>query len=264
MQQLLVHRSLSSDRHGPPHNWLRRRKPGPAPNETRRQTILNAPHVDQDGVIAFRLPAGQPARLVYSVAQQAMLGRATLDRYLSGGVSYPYAEFIDPEGLRSPVGDAAAERAATWLLQNVRKSAGDGSLWLHDFDLIYTDSDAPVAAPWLSGVGQANALLACLHWWRHRASRGGGSWPAAPVVPFLRTVDRDSGVAMPLACGDVWFEEYPLAAPPHILNCHLLSLIALDRAAKDLDLPAAHRAFEGGLRCLRRRLPLYDRGDCSR
>ncbi len=55
-----------------------------------------------------------------------------------------------------------------------------------------------------------------------------------------------------------------MAAAPHILNCHLLSLIALDRAAEDLDLPAARKAFEGGLHALHRRLGLYDRGDCSR
>lgn len=254
------------------HNWLRRWRAGQArsgslgqlPHDGRRQTVLNSPHVGEDGVVAFRLPAGHPARLVYSVAQQALLGQAMIDRYLSGGMSGPYAEFIDPASLTSPAGDAVAEQAAAWLSHNACDIAGDGAVWRHDFDMIYTDGAAPIAAPWISAVGQANALLACLHWWRHTGEPRWRELASRAVTPFLRPLDRDAGVAASLGGDEVWFEEYPLAAPPHVLNCHLLSLIALDRAAADLNLPAAERAFESGWRALRRRIGLYDRGDWSR
>lgn len=229
----------------------------------RTQTLLTDPHLDSEGVIAFRLAnEDREVHLIYSVAQQAMFGDFFKKRYLNANL--PYAEFIDIGLLPSPVDDSMAKVAADWLLQNAQHTKDNGVAWLHNFDLVYVDGDIPIYAPWLSGVGQANALLACVHWWNHTHDPKWRELIQRALVPFIQPLSTEEGLCVPIGSEEVWFEEYPAVIPSHVLNCHLLSLLVLDCVARTIHLPIAEEAFNRGWNALKRRIHLYDRKDWSR
>ena len=227
------------------------------------QTVLGNPHFGNDGVVRFRLQTGQTVQLVYCIAQQAMLGERFAERYVDGEITTPHAEFVDIDLLAVGRGDAVSEAAARWLAENATDLPGGGAGWLHDFDFVYLSGQPPIATGWLCGIGQANALLACLHQWRRTRDARWAELARRAIVPFTRPLDARSGVALQGEDG-WWFEEYPLHSPAHILNCHLLCLVALDRAARLLDAPEAQEAFQHGWDALRSRIAYYDRQDWSR
>lgn len=228
------------------------------------QTILSCPHFDKNGVIVFRQNADKDAYLVYSVAQQAMLGRYFGDRYMGEGILGPYAEFVDIDHLPSPVGDPVAEAAACWLRSHATKTMSGTVVWLHDFDFTFMDGDSLIPKPWVSAIGQANALLACLHWWRHTGEDEWLELASGAVASFNNPSSTRTGVAYRIDEDSDWFEEYPTLVPSHILNCHLLSLIALERAGRIDRLSFSTIPFERGWRALINRIGHYDRKEWSR
>lgn len=225
----------------------------------RKQTILTRPFIGDDGVIRYRLSDGTPVFLVYSIAQQAMWGRKFVERYMSEDIQNPYAESVDIDMLPSPLDDIVAKNAASWIINNVKETQDGGVAWFHEFDFVYHDNDLPVSAPWLSGVGQANMLLACLYWRKYSKDRIWDELARRAVVPFTRKLSTQDGLAFSLDNGNIWFEEYPTTRPAHILNCHLLSLVALQKAARELRDSNAQTAFENGCRALEHLINLYDK-----
>src|SRR5205085_1718933 len=137
-------------------------------------------------------------------------------------------------------------------------------VWRHDFEFVYTPGDQPIKSPWLSGIGQANALLACLHWWRHTGEYRWKELASKALVAFQTPLNRSTGVAFDVPGGGAWFEEYPTEPPSHVLNCHLLCLNALHEAACVLESRTASALFESGWEALAHWLPRYDLGDWSR
>lgn len=225
----------------------------------RKQTILTQPFIGEDGVVRYRLSDGRPVCLVYSIAQQAMWGRKFIERYMCEDILNPYAESIDIDMLPSPKKDETAQNAASWIINNAKETRGGGAVWLQEFDFVYRDNDLPVLAPWASGVGQANMLLACLYWRKHSADRVWDELARRAVIPFVTKLSTQEGLAYTFDNGDVWFEEYPTVKPSHILNGHLLSLIALQKASAELGDTNARTAFEKGCRALERFIDLYDK-----
>lgn len=229
-----------------------------------RQTVLGAAFFDERDVISFRQPSGEAAKLVYCVAQQAMIGKRFKERYPVERVPFPYAEFFDISMLPSPAGDNVAESAAAWLEENAHRGENGGVTWLHDFDFVFMNKDLPVYSPWLSAVGQANALLACLHWFRHTGEEKWRRMAEGAVDPFCRPLSIEDGVSYAIKEGMHWFEEYPTANPSHILNCHLLSLVSLEHAGRILNSGSALSAFSKGWEGLKAWIHRYDREYWSR
>jgi pyruvate-formate lyase-activating enzyme len=227
-------------------------------------TILTTAQFDSDGVVCYRHGGAESAHLIYPIAQQAMLGGFFAARYMEGAISVPYAEYLDLDLLPPPQKDPVARAAADWLQSHAVPTRNDGVAWLHDFDFVYTAGDRPIPAPWLSGIAQANALLACLHWWRHTGDKRWSDLARRAVPAFLTDANRSDGVAIRLESGGTWFEEYPTTPRSQVLNCHLLSCLALHKAAVLVDSSAASKAFEEGCTALRTQLHRYDLADWSR
>ncbi|MDA8325031.1 MAG: D-glucuronyl C5-epimerase family protein [Nitrospiraceae bacterium] len=215
-------------------------------------------------MVTYRSGKGSPEVLVYSIAQQAVWGGRFIDRYMSGQTPFPYAEFVDTDMLPSPFHDPVALKAAHWIFENARRCAGGGAVWLHAFDFVYLNGEEPVRAPWASAVSQANALIACLYWMKHDPGRDWAALARRAIIPFARRLNPKDGFATPVGGKGLWFQEYPTSNPARILNCHLLSLLALDKAARELNDKKARAAFDRGWLALKNNIGLYDRGDWSR
>jgi len=219
--------------------------PQPSVTATPGQTDVDqAEHLlDAQGVPYLRVAGVGEVRQPAWVALYA-LGYAGVETYQSD-----YAVTPDPDRLRA---------CLAWLAEHLRPNSQGDLVWFYDFNNTY--NDVSILAPWFSAFGQAagiQALLAGYH---------------ADGDPRYLELARQAAAALlrPLADGgllfergdDIWFEEIPLPAdnPPHILNGHMRTLLALRELAAATGDPQYQAWYERGLQTLYRWLPLYDTG----
>ena len=111
---------------------------------------------------------------------------------------------------------------------------------------VFGDPDERLVAPWHSGMAQGRALLMFRRLfeatgdsrWREAERRVYATTfhPRAPSWPWMAFVDSD---------GYLWFEEYPTADPPRVLNGHLSALVGYWSYAVATGDPEAARIFDG-------------------
>jgi heparosan-N-sulfate-glucuronate 5-epimerase len=149
---------------------------------------------------------------------------------------------------------------ADWLCQHLEKNPHGLSVWNHNFDWEYRDT---LRAPWYSGLaqGQGISLLVRAHRESQNESRDVRYLDAAKraLASFFTPVS-EGGVAFTDDRGDLWFEEYIVSPPTHILNGFIWAawgvydyfLATQDRSAQDL--------FARAVQTLLRNLERYDLG----
>jgi hypothetical protein len=129
-------------------------------------------------------------------------------------------------------------------------------VWNHHFDWEYR---SPLKAPWYSGLSQGQGISLLVR-----------AYSETGVVAYLKAADRafesflrstkEGGITFRDECGNVWFEEYIVSPPTHILNgfiwaawgVHDYFLITESKPARDL--------FEQAVLTLRTNLDRYDLG----
>ena len=156
----------------------------------------------------------------------------------------------------------AAERntkflaASDWLCDHLEQNAFGEWVWNHHFDWEYR---SPLKAPWYSGLaqGQGISLLARAHAqsrnekYLNAAHRAFGS--------FLKSTDA-GGVAFTDDHGDLWFEEYLVSPPTHILNGFIWALWGVYDYFLASGDQRAQQLFSRGVQTLRNNLNRYDLG----
>lgn len=145
---------------------------------------------------------------------------------------------------------------ADWLQEHLELNANGLAVWNHHFDWEYRDT---LKAPWYSALAQGQGISLLLR--AHQESGDAHYLDAAQraFVSFQRPIAK-GGVAFIDASGDLWFEEYIVSPPTHILNgfiwalwgVHDYFLATHDRSAQDL--------FSRGVRTLLQNLKRYDLG----
>jgi len=104
--------------------------------------------------------------------------------------------------------------ASDWLLDHLEPNARGVWVWNHDFDWEYRTR---LIAPWHSGLAQGQGISVLV---RAFLETGDAHYLAAAQKAFgsfLKLTD-EGGVSFVDQNGDVWFEEYIVAPPTHILN----------------------------------------------
>jgi len=147
-------------------------------------------------------------------------------------------------------------RVADWLTARLEKNAAGLSVWNHNFDWEYRDT---LRAPWYSALAQGQGISVLVR--AHKASGEARYHQAAELAlaSFYKPVS-DGGVAFTDSAGDLWFEEYIVSPPTHILNGFIWAawglydyfLATRDRAVRDL--------FDRATKTLVRNLDRYDLG----
>jgi heparosan-N-sulfate-glucuronate 5-epimerase len=146
--------------------------------------------------------------------------------------------------------------ASDWLCKHLEQNSSGVWVWNHYFDWEYRTT---LKAPWYSGLAQGQGMSLLL--------RAGGEaddsrhLEAARKVfaSFLKTTD-EGGVAFTDQAGNIWFEEYIVFPPTHILNGFMWAMWGLfdyflatgDASAEDL--------FRKGIKTLGENLPAFDLG----
>jgi heparosan-N-sulfate-glucuronate 5-epimerase len=146
--------------------------------------------------------------------------------------------------------------AADWLCSHLEQNSHGLAVWNHHFDWEYRDT---LKAPWYSGLAQGQGISVLVR--AHEESGDERYLDAArrALAAFSRSVN-DGGVVFTDDRGDLWFEEYIVSPPTHILNGFIWAawgvydyfLATKDRRTMEL--------FSGAVKTLLRNLDSYDLG----
>ncbi len=145
---------------------------------------------------------------------------------------------------------------ADWLLSHLEQNARALSVWNHHFDWEYRDT---LKAPWYSALAQGQGISVLVRAYKESGEARYLEGARQAFASFQQPIDS-GGVAFTDSAGDLWFEEYIVSPPTHILNGFIWALwgtydyylATRDNTAQDL--------FLRGVRTLVRNLERYDLG----
>ena len=105
-------------------------------------------------------------------------------------------------------------KASDWLCNHLEQNRCGVWIWNHHFDWEYRDT---LKAPWYSGLAQGQGISLLVR--AHRETAKPEYFHAAEraFTSFLMPTE-DGGVTFTDEHGNLWFEEYIVSPPTHILN----------------------------------------------
>jgi hypothetical protein len=147
-------------------------------------------------------------------------------------------------------------RVADWLCAHLEPNAQGVSVWNHHFDWEYRDT---LRAPWYSALAQGQGISLLVRAHKETADAKYLDVAQQAFVSFERPITQ-GGVAFTDEFGDLWFEEYLVSPPTHILNGFIWALWGVydywlstqDSSTRDL--------FSRGVRTLLHHVAGYDLG----
>jgi heparosan-N-sulfate-glucuronate 5-epimerase len=145
---------------------------------------------------------------------------------------------------------------ADWLCAHLENNHHGLMVWNHHFDWEYRDT---LRSPWYSGLAQGQAISVLVR--AHRES-GNAQYleTAAQALASFFTPVAEGGVAFTDEQGDLWFEEYIVSPPTHILNGFIWALWGVQDYFLATLHPQAQQLFAQGVQTLVRNLDKYDLG----
>src|SRR5271165_574771 len=147
-------------------------------------------------------------------------------------------------------------RVADWLVLHLEKNPHGLAVWNHNFDWEYRDT---LRAPWYSALAQGQGISLLVRAYKESGDRRYLDAAQQALASFVKPV-TEGGVAFTDEQGDIWFEEYVVSPPTHILNGFIWAawgvydyfLATQDHSAQEL--------FSGAVNTLIRNLDRYDLG----
>lgn len=147
-------------------------------------------------------------------------------------------------------------RASDWLREHLEMNSQGLAVWAHHFNWEYRDT---LQAPWYSGLAQGQGISTLVR--AHKESGNSLYLDAAQraFVSFQRPVPQ-GGVAFTDESGDLWFEEYIVSPPTHILNGFIWALWGVHDYFLATNDKSAQELFSRGVLTLLHNLERYDLG----
>jgi hypothetical protein len=147
-------------------------------------------------------------------------------------------------------------RAADWLATHLEQNSKGISVWNHHFDWEYREK---LKAPWYSGLAQGQGISVLVRACKESGDAHYSNAARAAFASFQHSVS-DGGVAFTDESGDLWFEEYIVSPPTHILNGFIWALWGVYDYALATHESAADDLFTRGVKTLLHNLDRYDLG----
>jgi heparosan-N-sulfate-glucuronate 5-epimerase len=147
-------------------------------------------------------------------------------------------------------------QATDWLMTHLERNSSGLWVWHHHFDWEYRDR---LLAPWYSGLAQGQGISLLVRAYAEQRDECFLEAAERAFASFLQSTD-EGGVSFTDDKGDLWFEEYIVSPPTHILNGFMwamwgvydYSLVTKDERAREL--------FERTVATLIKNLERYDLG----
>ncbi len=150
--------------------------------------------------------------------------------------------------------------ASDWLYSNLQRNGFGIWVWNHNFDWEYRNT---LKAPWYSGLSQGQGISLLV---RAHAETGNSKYLEAAQRAFISfsTPVAEGGVTFVDEQRNIWFEEYIVSPPTHILNGFIWASWGVrDYFLATSDL-AADSLFRQAVETFRVNLHRYDLGFWSR
>jgi heparosan-N-sulfate-glucuronate 5-epimerase len=154
---------------------------------------------------------------------------------------------------------------ADWLVSHLEANAHGLAVWNHHFDWEYRNT---LKAPWYSALaqGQGTSVLVRAHKEAATDRSVGSQYDAKYLEAAQRALAcfskpaSEGGVAFTDDRGDLWFEEYIVSPPTHILNGFIWAAWGVHDYFLATRDAAARKLFSGAVQTLLRNLGRYDLG----
>ena len=145
---------------------------------------------------------------------------------------------------------------ADWLCSHLEPNSHGLAVWNHHFNWEYRDT---LKAPWYSALAQGQGISVLV---RAHKETGDPKYLDAAQRAFMtfRRPIADGGVAFTDESGDLWFEEYIVSPPTHILNGFIWALWGIYDYVHATDDGSAEELFGRGVLTLLHNLQRYDLG----
>ena len=147
-------------------------------------------------------------------------------------------------------------RVADWLCNNLETNSHGLAVWNHHFTWEYRDT---LKAPWYSGLAQGQGISVLVRAYKESGDRRFLDAARRAFISFERST-TEGGVAFTDECGDLWFEEYIVSPPTHILNGFIWALWGVYDYSLATHDNSAEELFSRGVRTLLHNLDRYDLG----
>jgi heparosan-N-sulfate-glucuronate 5-epimerase len=146
--------------------------------------------------------------------------------------------------------------ASDWLCQNLRPNTHGIDVWSHNFDWEYRQT---LKAPWYSGLAQGQGISLLV---RAHHETGDPKYMQSAKFAFRSfLVNTDAGgVTFTDDAGDIWFEEYVVSPPTHILNGFIWAAWGVYDYFLATGSHEAVRLFASAVKTLQANLHRYDLG----
>jgi heparosan-N-sulfate-glucuronate 5-epimerase len=145
---------------------------------------------------------------------------------------------------------------ADWLCAHLEQNSHGLAVWNHHFDWEYRDT---LKAPWYSALAQGQGISVLVR--AHKESGDQRYLEAAQrAFASFQNPMQEGGVAFADESGDLWFEEYIVSPPTHILNGFIWALWGVHDYALATNEAIAKQLFSRGVRTLLHNLDRYDLG----
>lgn len=147
-------------------------------------------------------------------------------------------------------------RIANWLCDHLETNAKGLAVWNHHFDWEYRDT---LKAPWYSALAQGQGISVLVRAYKESGEPRFLKAAQLAFASFQRPID-EGGVAFIDTSGDLWFEEYIVYPPTHILNGFIWALWGVHDYFLATGEKAPQELFSRGVRTLLHNLQRYDLG----
>ncbi len=146
--------------------------------------------------------------------------------------------------------------AGNWLREHIELNSDSVCVWQHHFDWEYRKR---LRAPWYSGLAQGQGISLLLRAYKETGERGFADTAERAFESFRRSI-AGGGVTVTDEYGDIWFEEYIVSPPTHILNGFIWAIWGVYDYFRATGDPTARALFDRSVQTLRKNLPHYDLG----
>jgi heparosan-N-sulfate-glucuronate 5-epimerase len=146
--------------------------------------------------------------------------------------------------------------ASDWLCAHLEPNSFGSWVWNHNFDWEYRSL---LKAPWYSALSQGQGISLLLRAYRETGATAYLDAAERAFISFLKCTS-EGGVTFTDACGNVWFEEYIVTPPTHILNGFMWAAWGVYDYFLTTGSNAARDLFAQAVLTLRTNLGAYDLG----
>jgi heparosan-N-sulfate-glucuronate 5-epimerase len=146
--------------------------------------------------------------------------------------------------------------AGDWLVKRLESNSFGVPVWNHLFDWEYR---TPLKAPWYSGLAQGQGISLLVRVTQETGKTEYLEAATRAFVSFSKSIE-EGGVVFTDERGDIWFEEYIVSPPTHILNGFIWAAWGVYDFFLATKEKAALQLFNRAVETLRKNLDRYDMG----